>query len=606
MLRSWVKNKLAVIPSTYSKYDEGMQAIKEQIQQDFFPQYHSLVMQAFYQEFYAIGVGSGETGEKLWARWRATHRDESEINRRSSSVYSTADIEDAVADPQYPEPSSLQSRRAALTIPAGVGRSIDAAKERQIRTSVLISEAEAKLLQNRDSNYWGDLAIPAMPQTSGKAKIVYIPSKSARNTVNIEGPGPSADSNTSMKILSRSESNGSYRRNSLPTRTSDDDNVARDIIRNISELETRSKARGAKSTASTQHSPAAILYSKDAAVHLPTAQLSLKKSYDDKSLLKNISASASTTRSHNDLSADDTGTFGRNTKRRAGSNDPRGAESAYSRSEQSYPYTPTTGDIFSDATKHREGMGLRMIDSPLSVSPHLLPTEGSELASRNNGDGLGIRWRGHVLPVHKVYQGQGMLGTRTPVVSFMASPNVESPTTPTAMEEGKLYPPSQLWAIKQPQEYPIPTPPISRQSSPLSFYNISESNYSSSSRGSNNYLRNDQDSEDFNDYHQLPARDYSGHPLSSRAGRDAIIENGRTMFLNTETPRFQAAPENLSPKDPRLQGKSAPSLIQYQRRLHNKLLSNSAPATRNNSAEILRAEETVGGTPTHPEAPPKL
>lgn len=575
ILRSWVKNKLDTVPSTYKKYDEGMQAIKNQIQQDFFPEHHSYVMQAFYQEFYAaIGVVSGETGEGIWARWRANHRVGVQ-NRRISSLYSTADIEDGI-DP----PSAFQNRRATSGILAGISQGMDAARERQIRNSVLISEAEAKLLQNRNSNYWGDLAIPVLPQTAGKAKIVYIPPKSARNTVNIENQQLSID----PTILARSLS---LRRNSLPAPTSliggpNARAIAKKILIHSDDL---------LSVANLSGSASLYAAAEDANITLQKSVVPLG-TYDGNFLLHSSGSapialtSAATSESPCSRSESSsregvtytsaTGTFGRSTKIRPDFS-PHGTPEDF----HSPPHTPPTRGTPGSITKRRGVAGLKLLDALYPGDVRVSPGEEIGHAVRSDGDVLEIHLEG--VPLHEVHQGHGALGTRSPVVSMMASPTSLS----FVIGEGDiLYQAKIPRPIKKPVESLGSTPPSS-QDSPFHFYELPESAYSGSSGGSNN---------------GLGARSTREHYGLSLGNRDLDFQD-EIICERAESSYTPKTLENSYTQEPLWHEKNSTYLNQYQPTPCDQSPRNSTPVTRTETSHI---EGELDTTNSHLGVTPKL
>lgn len=613
MVRSWVKDKLNTIPSTYSKYDEGMRAIKIQIQQDFFPEYQNLVMQAFYQEFYAIEVVSGETGERLWARWKANHRMQLERYRHTSSIYSTADIEDAV-DSRHPEALTSQNRKAILDVLAGHDQSAGATIERQKRTSVLISEAEAKLLNNRDSNYWGDLAIPVFSQTVGKAKIVYIPPKSARNTVSIEKLQLSIDQSVLAGTLNRHEPNGNLRRNSLPAHTSLIDGSDAKAIVKKEPTQFRSNAplsvAGVKGTTYEHVAAGSITVPLQQSV----AALSVKKPYGNDLFLPYpdstpmSDATIESTRSRfermfqGDVThASSTDTFGRSTKIRHNFSSYGGPEGACNHSERSYPGTTPTGGDFRGTTKRQEADCLKTPNCPYSVGVHLSPSNNTGLAVRTgDSNALGIHLGGGCL--HEVHQGHGTLGIRSPaVVSMMASPATVSFVT----GGGGLYPVGNPQTTKRPTERLAPTPPSSREHSPFPFYELPEGSYSGGSGYSSSDSRAGGSAEAFYPFGLPSAREYHDHSPSDRTWRGLGPQNG-TMYAGTESSHISKTPEATHTQEPLWHGKSLTSFGQYQPSPYDQLVSNSAPATRSNSSETSRIEEELNATTSYPGATPKL
>lgn len=575
ILRSWVKNKLDTIPSTYNKYDEGMQAIKNQIQQDFFPEHHSYVMQAFYQEFYAIGVVSGETGEGIWARWRANHRTGVENCRPISSLYSTTDIEDAI-DP----PSAFQNRRATLGVLAGISQGMDAVMERQIRTSVLISEAEAKLLQNRNSNYWGDLAIPVLPQIAGKAKIVYIPPKSARNTANIGNQQLSID----PTILARSLS---LRRNSLPAPTSlIDGSSARSIAK-----KTSIHSDTPLSVANVRDSASLYVAAGDANVTLQQSVVPLG-TYDGNFLLHSsdsalTSAAASESQcSRSESSSREgvactstTGTFGRSTKIRPSFSPHRTPEDSHP-----HPHAPTTRGTAGGIKKRRGVAGPKLLDTLYPGDIRISPSEEIGHAVRSDDDVLEIHLDG--VPLHEVHQGHGALGTRSPVVSMMASPTSLS----FVVGEGDiLYQAKIPRPIKKPAENLAPTAPSSQEHSPFHFYELPESNYSGSPEGSNNGLG------------ARSTRENYGLSLSSQDldfQNEIICERAKNSTSKTL--------ENSHTQEPLWPEKTPTYLNQYQPTSYDQSPRNSAPVTRNNNTEASHIERELDTANSYPGVTPKL
>lgn len=595
MLRSWVKHKLDTIPSTYSKYVEGMQAIRDQIEQDFFPEYHSHVMQAFYQEFYAIGVVSGETGEMLWARWGANHRMQVGNCCRTSSIYTTADIEDDID-----QASTSRSGGAALGTLAGTSERVDTALSRQLRTSVLVSEAEAKLLQNRDSNYWGDLAIPVLSQASGKAKIVYIPPKSARNTVSIENQQLSIDPPIQIRALSQHQPNGSFRRNSMPACISLIDGPgAKEIVKKIS---THSDAPlsvvDVKVTTSVRTAAGSNIFLPQS-----VAPLGVRELYDDSFCLPysnstfiapTSGATSEGPRSCYDKPIQDDVTYTsadtlRSTKIRPDFT----PEGTYSYSERSSSYTPVTGGASGGVTKCREAVGLKLLDSPYPGSVRLSPGKKIGLTVRTD-NALGVHLGG--VHLHEVHQGYGTLGIRSPVVSMTASPN----TVSFIMREGGLHPVREPRKTKEPIEHLVPTPPSSQEHLPFLFYEFPENSHSGSSRSSNNDSKASRSAEIFDPPYQPADREY--HSPSSHTGRDLGLQNG-TMCARAEGSYIS---ETLETQEPPWHGKSPTSPNQYQFSLYNQIVSNSAPVTRNNSAENSRAEEEFDATISCPGVTPKL
>lgn len=585
--RSWVKNKLNTIPFTYSKYDEGMQAIKDQIKQDFVPKYHSRVMQAFYQEFYAIGVVSGETGERLWARWGASHRAQVEHCRRTSSIYTTEDIEDTTD-----QASASQNRRVAF---GETSQSVDIARKRQIRTSLLVSEAEAKLLQNRDSNYWGDLAIPLLPQAAGKAKIVYIPPKSARNTVSIENQQPSIDPTILVRTLSRHQPNGGSRRNSLPTSTSLIDGSDTEAI--TKKIPIYSNALLSLAGVRVTTDPHAVVGNKN----IPLPQfVDIREPYGDDfflpysdfSLIAPISVPTSEdphSRSEKKFQDGITHTSVDDTLGRGTEAPPKFTpDGTSSHSERSSPYTPITGG--GGITKRREATALKLLNFPYLGGIHLSPSRniGPAMSTDNS---LGIHLEG--IPLHEVSQGHGTLGTRSPVVSMMASPTNVSFVTGG---EGGLYPIGNPQMTKRPIENLVPTTPSSREHSPLSFYEFPESSHSGSSGDSN-----DDPGASGGSPHQPTARENYGWPPSNRDRRDLYLQNGMSAGAEgsyiSKTPGVQVSPWHGNPPPP-------PN--QYQISPYDQIASNSAPVTRNNSTEISRVEQELNATISYPGVTPKL
>lgn len=580
MVRSWVKDKLNTIPFTYSKYDEGMQAIKDQIKQDFVPEYHSRVMQAFYQEFYAIGVVSGETGERLWARWGASHRAQVEHCRRTSSIYTTEDIEDSTDQPSAP-----QNRRVAF---GGTSQSVDIARKRQIRTSVLVSEAEAKLLQNRDSNYWGDLAIPLLPQAAGKAKIVYIPPKSARNTVSIENQQPNIDPAILARTLSRHQPNRSSRRNSLPTRTSLIDGSGMRAI--TKKMPTYSDAplslvgvgvtTDLHTTVGSKRAP--LPQSVDIREpygdgFLPYSDFSVPTSEDPHSRSERSFQDGATHTSIVD-------TLGQGTEVRLKFT----PEGTPSHSERSSPYTPITGGAVGGIAKRREAAALRSPNFPYPGGIHLSPSENIRLARTDNS--FGIHLKG--IPLHEVHQGYGTLGIRSPVVSMMASPtNVSS-----VAGEGGLYPSGNPRMTKRPMEHLVPTTPSSQEHSPLPFYEFPESSHSGSSGHSNN----DTGARGYPSHRPTTRGNYGWSP-SNCNGRDSYLQNG-IMSARAEGSYISKTPEVQVPP---WHGNLPAPPDQYQLP-YDQIASNSAPVTRNNSAETSRVELEPGATISYPGVTPKL
>lgn len=579
ILRSWVKNKLDTIPSRYNKYDEGMQAIKNQIRQDFFPEHHSYVMQAFYQEFYAaIGIVSGETGEGIWARWRENHRMGVENCRRISRLYSTADIEDAI-DP----PSASQNKRATSGILAGISQGMDAARERQIRTSALISEAEAKLLQNRNSNYWGDLAIPVLPRTAGKAKIVYIPPKSARNTVSIENQQLSID----PTILARSLS---IRRNSLPAPTSlIDGSSARSIAKKISIHSDALLSVGDVRDSANLHVTAG-----DSNVTLQQSVVPLS-TYDGNFLLHSsgsapitlTSAAASESPcSRSESSSREgvtytsaTGTFGRSTKIRPDFSPHGTPEDSHSR-----PDTPTTRGTPRSIIKRRGVAGLKLLDPPYPGGVRVSPSEEIGHAVRGDDDVLEIHLEG--VPLHEVHQGHGTLGTRSPVASMMASPTSLS----FAIGEGDiLYQAKIPRPIKKPVESLASTPP-SQEHSPLHFYELPESAYSGSSGGSNNGSG------------VRSTREHYGLSLGSR---DLDFQN-KIICESAESSYTSKILENSDTQEPFRPEKNSTYLNQYQPAPYDQSPSNGTPVTYNNSTETSHIEGELDTTNSYLGVTPKL
>lgn len=594
ILRSWVKSKLNVVPSTYSEYEEGMRAIKKQIQQDFFPQYHSLVMQAFYQEFYSIEVGSGEAGDKLWARWRENHRKELENSRRSSSIYSTADIEDVISDPQYSEPTSLQDRRAALVIPAGASQSIDATRERQMRTSVLISEAEIKLLKNRDSNYWGDLAIPVLPQVTGKAKIVYIPSKSARNTVNMENQQLS-DPSIGVRPLSRQEPSRGVRRNSLPALTSqsDDASAVRDIATSILIPEKYPKTKKVKGASGEHPSTTEVIQS--APLHPLTTPLSFQGPKSDRSFPGGAVTPVDSARHlHGDyersFSGDTpynfTSAFGRSEKVHLDSTKNWGTENTYSHSEQSFPGSPNV-ETPEGTAKRREGRGLKAINSPHLANNHPSPSNRTKLAIRTENSGLGISWGDYGVPLHEVNQGHGTLGTRSPVVSFVASPTTETPV----IEEGGSYQFRQPQMAKMPLEYPVPILKSPRKDLPPQLHGLPENSYSSKFEDTDSHQIANENAEIFDTPHQLSSRESVGCSSNDHVRRDVGVPDSEVVFGKTEVSHLLTIPQALHARETLQDSKLLSPLNKYQYLQRDQFLSNSAPVTRNNSTETPRTEE---------------
>lgn len=583
ILRSWVKSKLDTIPYTYSKYEEGMQAIKNQIQQDFFPEHHSHVMQAFYQEFYAsIGVISGETGEGLWARWRANPRMEVEHCRRISSLYGIADIE----DPQLVS----QDRKAALDILAGISQSVDTARERQIRTSVLISEAEAKLLHNRNSNYWGDLAIPVLPQTADKAKIVYIPPKSARNTLSIENQQLGIDPTILVRSLSRHKPNRSLRRNSLPSPI--DGSNAKSIagglsvhsnappsVANVKDSASLHAAAGDASVtiqksvvpldAKNTHGGNFFLpYSESAPIAF-TAGATFESPYNRPEKSSRAGVTYSNT----------TSTFGRSTKIR-----PDFSLRGTSEDTNPLPYTLVARGTSGGTTERQEVTGIKLLDTLHPGGVRVSPSENIGLAVRRDDNVLGIHLEG--VPLHEVHQGHGTLGIRSPVVSMMASPTAVSFATG---ERDTLYQVKTPQTIKKSMERLAPTPPSTREHSPFPFYEFPESAYSGSSRDSSN------------DSGARSTRESYGRSLSIR---DLDLQNG-IVRVRAEGSYPSKTLENSHTQESLRHGEDSTSLNQYQPTSYEQVVSNSTPVTRNNSTETSHIEE-LDVTNSYTGVTPKL
>lgn len=587
ILRSWVKSKLDTIPYTYSKYEEGMQAIKNQIQQDFFPEHHSHVMQAFYQEFYAsIGVISGETGEGLWARWRANPRMGVEHCRRISSLYSIADIEDAIGL----QPVS-QDRKAALDILAGISQSVDAARERQIRTSILISEAEAKLLQNRNSNYWGDLAIPVLPQTVGKAKVVYIPPKSTRNTVSIENQQLGIDPTILARSLSRHEPNRSLRRNSLPSLI--DGSSARSIaggssvhsnaplpIANVKDSTSLHAAAGDASItiqksvvpldAKNTHGGNFFLpYSESAPIAF-TSGATFESPYNRPEKYSREGATYSNA----------TSTFGRSTKIR-----PDFSLRGTPEGTNSPPYTLVTRGTSGGTTERRGVTGIKQLDTLHPGGVRVSPSENIGIAVRSDDNTLGIHLEG--VPLHEVHQGHGTLGIRSPVVSMMASPTTVSLATG---EGDTLYQAKIRRAVKKSMECLTPTPPSSREHSPFPFYEFPESAYSGSSRDSSNGSG------------ARSTRESYGRSLSNR---DLDLQNG-IIRAGAGSSYASKTPENSHTQESLWHGEGSTSLTQYHPTPYDQFVSNSTPVTRGNSTETSHIEDELNVTDSYTGVTPKL
>lgn len=576
MVRSWVKNKLNTIPFTYSKYDEGMQAIKDQIKQDFVPEYHSHVMQAFYQEFYTIGVVSGETGERLWARWGASHRVQVEHCHRTSSIYTTEGIEDATDQ-------ALASQNGGVAF-GRTSQNVDIARKRQIRTSVLVSEAEAKLLQNRDSNYWGDLAIPLLPQAAGKAKIVYIPPKSARNTVSIEAQQSTIDPTIPARTLSRYQPNGGSRRNSLPTRTSlIDGSGMRAVIKKIPTNSDAPLSLAGAGVTTDLHTAVG-----DEKVPLPQS-VDIREPYGDDFFFPYSDFSVPTSEdphSCSERSFQDgvTHTSVVDTEVRPEFT----PEGTLSHSERSSPYT--SRGAFGGIIKHQEAAALKSLNFPYPGGIHLSPTENIGLAMRTDNS-PGIHLKG--IPLHEVHQGHGTLGIRSPVVSMMASPtNVLSVTG-----GGGLYPIGDSRMTKRPMEHLVPTTPSSREHSPLPFYEFPGSSHS----GSSGYSNNDPGARGYPS-HRPTARKNHGWSPSNLNGRDLCLQN-EIMSARAEGSYIS---KPLEVQVPPWHGNTPASPNQYQLSPCDQIASNSAPVTRNNSAETSRVEQEPDATISYPGVTPKL
>lgn len=160
-LQSWIKNKLDTIPSRYSEYDEGMQIIKDAIQQEFAPRHQGIVMLALSKEFYTMGISTTDTGAEIWSRWRYKPQN------------------------QIPEESSTTGNNLSRGSLAAQAKSED-------ENSEFNAEGVSQALPNSDANYWGDLVTPARPQTHTRAKVVYIRSKSPKSPKSgDEGPSDS-------------------------------------------------------------------------------------------------------------------------------------------------------------------------------------------------------------------------------------------------------------------------------------------------------------------------------------------------------------------------------------------------------------------------------
>lgn len=149
-LQSWIKDKLDTIPSRYSEYDEGMQIIKDAIQQEFASRHQGIVMLALSKEFYTMGVSTTDTGAEIWSRWRYKPQN------------------------QIPEESSTTENNLSKGSLAAQEKSKD-------ENSEINAEGVSQVLPNSDTNYWGDLVTPARPQTHTRAKVVYIRSKSPKS-----------------------------------------------------------------------------------------------------------------------------------------------------------------------------------------------------------------------------------------------------------------------------------------------------------------------------------------------------------------------------------------------------------------------------------------
>lgn len=595
-LRVWAKDKLSIIPAMYSRYDGGMKAIKEFIHQDFPPRYHSAAMQAFYKEFYAVGASSAGTGAELWAHWRDRHRKQVS-DFHTPATYSTAEIRDATTDPQHQELSIVQDRRVALDLPTGTSRSPGATKERQLRTSALISEAEIKLLQNRDSNYWGDLATPVWPQSAGKAKVVFIRPKSTRPDVSDQNQY--ADPDYMIGALSKQETQGIHRRNSLPAlRTSliDDPNAVGGITENsnLGILQTSSEV---PQSAIKLQKPWVTAHDTDIPRVIPSvAPLNPKRQYGGNLFSPSTSSFGLPDKSSPRIRApaNSINTFGSGTGIHLNPSGEGKSKNLHSWSERSFQNTPVTGSTFGDTTKHPKRTNLKRADAPETKNTYSPPCKNKSSMTKTDDNIYETNWRSHGLPVHEVYQGHGMMGLHSPVESFMASLNSDSNTT----EEVKFV---QIRKPRAPGKFleqlsPIPIP--TRESSPSSIYSTPESNYASGFNFSHNDERINTNEQALETFHQSQSNNIDIQ-MPSRSHRQDMAYQFPGNNLRSLKGVLPKTPNASSTEKSPWQDKPLHPRRHHNRSAGSQTVSNNAPATRNNSAGAIQPIENLDRAPTH-------